>query len=367
LHDRHEGGIHRLAAAPAWGAVQYEKLLDRNAAFQRELVFALRAGRELPWAREALRGAADFLDRRLARPGGGYYQAQVADPRSEDGGGWWRSGGTSGEAPPVDPLVLAGPNAEAGAALLRAAHMLGDGELAVRGRAALDLVLARAHRAGNGVRHVVEPAPAEHRFLATQADVAFASLDAYETTGERRYLRAAREIVDFASVNLSRPGETGLWDRLPETGDLGLLRNPRRPPRANARIARAMLRLDAHGVGGGAYREQAIAILGTFTGNLTRYGPQAIELALAVEEAIRPPLLLRVEGAAESDRVLALRRRAVNVAWPWVVVTTGDGTSDAAPALVATHGGRETRLRTDADIDAFLGRLEGLHGPGGER
>lgn len=360
LHDRRNGGIHRLAAAPGWDAVQYEKLLDRNAAFLRELVFLARARPGDERILDAIAGTIRFLDGTLARPGGGYFQAQVADPGSDDGGGWWREAGPAEAAPPVDPLVLSGPNAEAGAALLRAARLLGESEVAARGRAALDLVLARAHRSGNGVRHVVEPAPDEDRFLESQAEVAFAVLDAFETTGDRRYLDAGREIVDFASANLSRPGETGLWDRLVETGDVGLLRNPRRPPRPNARMARAMLRLDAHGVGDGIYREQAIAILGTFSGNLVRYGVQATELALAIEEAIRSPLVLRVEGPPGDPRVEALRSRAVSAPWTWTVVTTAVDGASREPGLVAFHRGVETRLNDAAAIDSFFERLAGL-------
>lgn len=359
LHDREHGGIHRAAGAPEWGDIQYEKMLDRNAAFLRELTESLRLNPGQDARLDAARGTARFLLDTLARPGGGFYLAQVADPASGDGGGWWRGETPADDAPPLDRLVLAGPNAEAGAALIRAGTELGEPSWVEAGRRAIDVVLERGRVPGRGMRHVIEPSPEEFVFLETQADVAFALLDAYEATGRAGDLETARDIVDFAVTNLSTPGETGMLDRLPEPGAIGLLANPRRPLRSNARIARAMLRLAAHGAGAD-YRDQAIAVLSTFSGDLGRYGAQATDAALAIEEAVRSPLVLRVEGPAGDPRTIDLRSRALAVTWPWRVVATGADGPDAAPAVVASLEGRETRLATPADVDAFAERMRAL-------
>ena len=70
-----------MAAAPQWGTIQYEKLLDRNALLLRDLTVELRAGRS-----ETLSGAlsdtARWMLGTLKRPGGGFYLAQAADPSS---------------------------------------------------------------------------------------------------------------------------------------------------------------------------------------------------------------------------------------------------------------------------------------------
>jgi uncharacterized protein YyaL (SSP411 family) len=218
--------------------------------------------------------------------------------------------------------VLSGPNALAGAALLRAGAWLGDPAATAAGRGALDLVLERAYARGRGVDHVLEPRPEPRRFLVSQADVAFGLVDAYETTGEQRYLAAARDIVDFSLANLLRPGETALRDHLPEPAEIGLLANPRRPMADNARLARVMRRLAVHGQGE-VYGERAASVLGSYAGNLTLYGAQAVEAAVAVEEMIREPLVVRVDGNPGTAEAAALRRAAVNLPWAWTVVTTG--------------------------------------------
>ena len=355
LHDRRDGGFHRMAAAPDWGEIQYEKLLERNGLLLRELVIELR-GRPSPPLQEALADTTRFLQQTLARPGGGFYLAQVADPTSPDGGRYWTAAGAErGSAPPVDRLVLSGPNAMTGAALLRASAWLDDPAVATAGRAALDLVLERAYSRGRGVDHVIEPRPEARRFLVAQADVAFGLIDAYESTGEPRYLAAARDIVDFSLGNLLQRGETALRDHLPDSVEIGLLANPRRPMSDNVRLSRVMRRLALHGQGE-IYAERAASILGSYAGDLTLYGAQAVEAALAVEESIREPLLVRIDGGADA-RAVALRRAAVNLPWAWTVVTTGK--ADAAPSAMLSWRGESQQVQEAAALVAAAERMTG--------
>jgi hypothetical protein len=337
LHDRRDGGFHRIATAPPWGGIQYEKMLETNGQFLRELVFA---ERESPSAelRAAISGTAKFLTTVLARPGGGFYLAQAADPRSKDGGGFWNAGdGALPLAPPLDKLVLSGPNALAGAALLRAGALLGEASLEKAGRDALDLVLSRAYTPGRGVGHVIEPSPDDRRYLAAQAETAFGFVDAFESTGDRKYLEAARDIVVFAARNLLIPGETVLRESLPEGVPLGILGNPRKPRRENALLARAMLRLEADGAGAD-FREQAASILGSLAGNLPAFGVHATGTALAIEEALRPPLRILIDGRPDDPKTQALRRAALGIPCLWSVVIAGDRVEKKASATLTWRG-----------------------------
>jgi len=309
LFDRREGGMHRLATAPDFGKIQYEKMLTGNGQLLRELVGSLRRA-ESTELRLALKKTAGFIVDKLGRDPSGFYLAQGADPDSDDGGGYWKRGG-KGEPPPVDRLVLSGPNAIAGAAVLRAGLFLDDPQLIARGRSALDLVHEQAVLSGRGVGHAIEPVRDPRVYLTTLADVALAFLDGYETTGQPRDLLAAREIVDFARANLKDPKDTTYRDHLPSPSALGLLVNERRPLRSNVRLARAMLRLALHRQGE-VYRDEAVATLANFTGDLSLYGVHGIEAALAVEEAIAEPLRIRIEGPVDAPGASALRRAAAN-------------------------------------------------------
>jgi uncharacterized protein YyaL (SSP411 family) len=334
LFDRVEGGLHRLATAPDFGKIQYEKMLTGNAQLLRELVGSLRRA-DSAELRQALKKTARFMIGTLGREGSGFYLAQAADPDSDDGGGYWRRGG-KGDPPPVDRLVLSAPNAIAGAAMVRAGLLLDSTELIARGRSALDLVHERAFVPGRGVAHAIEPVRTSGVYLATLADVALAFLDAYETTGQPRDLTAARDILEFARLNLKDPKDRIYRDHLPGPSPLGLLVNERRPLRPNVRLARGMLRLALHGQGQ-LYRDEAVAILASFTGDLSLYGVHGIEAGLAVEETIAEPLRIRIAGPLDSVGAIALRRAAANAAWPWTLVETGS--AEAAPQATLSFGG----------------------------
>jgi len=321
LYDEIDGGIRRLAAAPDFGDVQSEKLLAGNATLVRELALSLRY-RESQALREALRSTTAFVSNVLHRDGGGFYLAQVAaEPDRVDGA-----------PPPVDSIVLAGPNAMAGAAMIRAAATLEDPELERIGLEALHLVRDRAFSSGRGVRHVIEPIPSTRQYLEALADTAFGFLDAYETTGDDSFLNAARAIADDAIASLDDPDSSAMLDHKPDAIALGLLGNPRRPLLANVRMARALTRLHLHGFGE-RYREAALGILGYFSGDLSGFRAHGIEAALGIEEAISEPLRIVVVGPAAESRTRELRRAAVNSPWPWTIVTSDVESSRSAARI----------------------------------
>jgi uncharacterized protein YyaL (SSP411 family) len=302
-------------------------MLEGNAELVRELVFALRESPS-PALREALLGTTRFLTTVLARQGGGFFQAQSADSTSPDGGAYWKTTPRdASKAPGVDKLVLAGKNAMAGAALLRAGALLGDGALEKSGRAALDLVLARSVQPSRGVNHVVEPDPDEGRFLVTQAETAFGFVDAYESTGDPRYLAAAKDIAQFVRNNLGSATETSFRDHIATGPEFGMLDMPLRPMSDNALFARVLLRLDAHGAVADG-REAAKAILGNYAGDLAVHGPRAIEPALAIDELIAEPLVVTIMAAP--DDAAGLRRVALNLSHGWVLIRTAPAASGGA-------------------------------------
>lgn len=353
LYDAKEGGFHRMAAAPDWGAIQYEKMLQGNTDLIREMVFALRQGDD-PAIRGALAATARYLTTVLARPGGGFYYAQAADSSTPDGGGYWKSAQRdASKAPQADKLVLAGPNTLAGAALLRAGAILDDRALETAGRAAIDLVLERAVQAGRGALHVVEPDPGNGRFLVTQTEVAFGLIDAYEATGDPRYLAASKDVVGFVRNNMRVKDETAYRDHLPLGPEFGLLDMPLRPLADNARLARVLLRLDAQGAADDG-RKEAEAILGQYAGDLAVHGSRAIEPALAIDELLSTPLIVTIEGPAPDPATAALRRAALNLRHGWTVVRTAAG-PEAAATLVWKGASRRV-----TDPAALAGALKEL-------
>jgi len=354
LYDAREGGVHRAAALPGWEGIQYEKLAAQNAAFLRELEFALRRSPSEDLLR-AQRGTAAFLDAVLASPKGGFHVAQPADFASPDGGGYWRDAeGKSAHAPAKLKLVLARDSALAGAALLRAGARLNDPSFVAAGRKALDRVLNESYVSGQGVDHVLEPQPEQRRFLTTQADVAFALLDAYETTGEERYHAGALDLAKWSLASLAATGETALRDCVAEAPAIGLLANPRRPMPENTRMARVLLRLAALG-DGEDFKERARAILANYAGELSAFGVGGIEPALAIEEATSEPLRIRIDGPPQGEKAKALRDAARQLPAAWVVV--GNGDARAKPAASLRCGAAKARVTKPEELAAEAARL----------
>jgi uncharacterized protein YyaL (SSP411 family) len=104
-----------------------------------------------------------------------------------------------------------------------------------------------------------------------------------------------------------------------------------------------MTRLALHGAGD-VYRDRARAVLWQFSGDLSSYGVHGVEAALAIEETLREPLRIRISGDPADPATRALRRAALNVAWPWTVVLSGE---PSGPAMAEVS--RETRSRTVVD------------------
>ena len=337
LRDARDGGFHRMASLPDWKGIQYEKLLAVQAEFLRESSVELRRN-DAEVVRAAARDTVRFLGDVLARPEGGFYQAQVADAGSVDGGGWWTEDRAGRAAPSVDRTVLTGPNASTGAALLRIANVLDDPRAAELGTSALRVVLEKGFLPGRGAIHALDGIGTDRRFLETQAETAFALEDAYESTGDERLLRASEDIAGFALRNLAREGEVALRDFLSGGSEIGLLAFPRWPARDNLRLARALIRLHYLGLGDGKLLARAREIIGAFPVDPALDGSAGIEGALAVEEATREPLVVTIDGPPTDEATRALRRAALTSRVVWSVVRTG--AADASPRARLSREGR---------------------------
>jgi hypothetical protein len=87
---------------------------------------------------------------------------------------------------------------------------------------------------------------------------------------------------------------------------------PLRPVTDNARLARVLVRLAAHGATEDG-RAAAKEILGTYAGGLALRGVRPIEPSLAIDELVSDPLVVTLEGPTDDPRSAELRRAALNL------------------------------------------------------
>ncbi len=356
LYDSKDGGLHRLAAGPSFTKIEYEKLLRINAAFVAELTDELRI-QDSAVFRRALNETADFIVEFLGDPKGGFHLAQIADGSSVNGGGYWERPGTD-SPPPVDPLILSGPSAIAGAALIRAGALLDRDDLQDTGLAALERIYEETYSAGRGVFHAIHPSGDPRLYLSTLADVAASFVDAYESTGEPRFLEATRQIVDATLLNL-RDGEApALRDALPEARTIGLLANARRPLRSNVRLARTLFRLSLHGFDE-RYGTFGKKLVEYFCGDLSVAGGRAVEAGIAIEEFLTDPLRIRIDGPPDDPQTRELRRLAASAPWLWTIIESGD--PERKPGAEVSREGKRRKVRkaellTETIIEATRAR-----------
>lgn len=196
-------------------------------------------------------------------------------------------------APPVDRTILVDANARMVSALLLAAGPLERPSARAFALTTLDRLLRDGVDDRRGVAHAIgEGGNVEFPFLgADEAALGVACLDAFEVTGDKRYLEAARKSAERLDGRF-REEKTGAYLDRSGGGEapppLGRLRDPLRPvsdtpgPSLNAMAAELHGRL-AKPSGVAAHAERARATVRAFGRLLDRLGPAVPALVLAAE------------------------------------------------------------------------------------
>ncbi len=282
LLDRVGGGFFRSADRRDWTHPHTEKLLEVNAdllslyleAFQATHDDGYRAVAELVLA---------FLDSTLRNTGNPAFAAsQAADPDyyrldSRAPGG--------AQPPPVDRTVFAEGNARAALAYLMAFELLGDPDRLRTATQLLDFLWAQMVDPEQGVVRYWDGHPGGPHLLRDQAWVASALAEAYDVTGDDRFLEKAALLAEV--IMRDYPGlPGGFYDVRAERDAQGGLANRRWNLVENARVARLMVRLARFG-GDGRYLEAARSSLQLFSQDYSRFGPLEGSYALALEEYLR--------------------------------------------------------------------------------
>jgi uncharacterized protein len=166
--------------------------------------------------------------------------------------------------------------------------------------------------------------------LADQVGVAAALLDAYEVTGERRWLRRARDLGAWAYEQLRAP-DGRLVDRLAMPGEsAGLLAQPVPALEDNGAAVEVLLRLEAY-TGEARLRERALEILGAWAMHYEQYGVAAAPYAQALLRYLERPDQIVVVGGKHDAEAARLHAAALVAPVPLRTVQWLDP-SDAADA-----------------------------------
>lgn len=294
LYDPVEGGFFRYSTTEDWKVPHFEKMTEDLAQF-------------IPIYLDAavLTGVAAYKDKTLDviryvlntlydRETGAFFGSQDADeayyalPLDER---------RKRAAPVVDRTIYVNWNARMARAFLRAHQVLHDPEFLAIGLKTLEFLRDKCESPGEGMCHYHDPDDSSgHHFgwLNDQVCAAYATLDAYETTGDPRWLARAERLAQFVS-NLEDRKEGGFRDVPQPANPPGHLKQTRKPLMDNAEAALLFLRLHAL-TGKPDYRETAERTLRAFLPSFADRGIYAGDYGIAVDAFVRGPLEAHLVG-----------------------------------------------------------------------
>jgi len=233
------------------------------------------------------------------------------------------------ETPFVDRTILSDRNGMMVSAYLEAYKVLGREELKDFALKSLDFLLDHAYVPGKGMVHAyADGKPTVPGFLQDQVQVAAALLDAFEVSGEVRYLAAARDIMDYA-VQTFWDESGGFFDTPHQPGALGVLELRSKPfqdgdtPAANPAAAEVLGRL-FYLTNHRPYQERARETLRVFAGVGLRRGIQGATYALALDLYLYPPAHAVIVGTRAAPETQGLWRAALRAYRPGKIVAAYD-------------------------------------------
>lgn len=282
LFDEVDGGFFRCAANRDFTRPHTEKLLEDQVALVPLLLDAA-ARFDRPAYRERARDVIRYVHRTLADPEAGFFASQQADDEYYALAGSIRA---TMEPPRVDRTVFTDLNAQAIVSWLAAARLLGEPELAQRARRTASRVLA-APVTDEGFRHWTDT-DALSGLLTDQIHGAWALVHLAAETVEGEYLSLANRVMDVAFRRFWDSRAGGFLDRIGRPGDVGLLRDARKPLMLNSLAARVLARL-ARMTDQPVLHARAREALGAVTAHYRTEGIGASPYALAVLELAGSP------------------------------------------------------------------------------
>ncbi len=404
LRDHLGGGFHRYCVDEDWGVPHFEKMLYDQGQLLSILARAWNRGggadRDLE---AAIRETAAYLDRELARPGGGFAASQDADSEGEEGryyvftpeevasvlppaeaerfcaaygirpGGDLEGGGCvlrrrpgvdpegfrearaalfrarDRRVPPaIDPKVVLGWNALAVSGLARAGSLLGAPGLVARATRLARFLLGMRDGRGRLLRVRDEGGARIPAFLDDHAALLAALLDLARADAPEPWLPAA---VEVAEALLEHFGDPATGDLYLAPADAEAL--PRRPrseqggatPDAAGLAAMGLIRVAALS-GREDLRDAARRLLRARALDAERAGEAFAELARAAWLEEREVATAVVAGDPADPRALRLAeaaRRALAPEDAVVIAAPGSVPAGLDPSLVAGRGLRGGR------------------------
>ncbi len=248
------------------------------------------------------------------------------------------------QVPYVDTALYANWNGMAISAFLQAAVAIGEPRYRDLGLRTLDRFITNGYSPQAGFVHALGGDGV--RLLDDEVQMAQALLDAYEMTGQVRYLRLAREVMETTVRDYWE--DAGFLD-VPQGTRSTALDAPYKPvqdaptPAPNAVGALVLVRL-ARLLDVASYQSLAERLLAAFAPGLASHGLYASTLFIALDELLHEPAHITIVGARDDPRTRTLHETALATWRP--------------DKLISLHGAGMGEVPLPAPVKAMLARSE---------
>ncbi len=264
------------------------------------------------------------------------------------------------QAPLVEHTKFTDRNAMMVAAYLDAYETLGDTAARDFALRTLDFLLDHAMARDGSVRHATAGEQSYvDGMMGDYAGLADALLEAFQVSGERRYLDAAERIMNRAIVLFWARQAGGFYDRPADPSAPGLLTDRGKEytdtplPGDNAVAAHALEKLYLL-TSDDRWRDRADRTLSAFAGAAAARGSYAATYALAAEAFLRKPPQVVIIGPPADRHTDQLATAAWRTYRPGRLVATYDPTTVVLDSLPEAVAGAARVFRRDATPRAYV-------------
>ena len=308
MYDSVEGGFFRYSTTRDWSIPHFEKMAEDNAKLLTVYLHAYQLTNN-PFYKEVAEGIIRYVDNVLSdRSKPGFYGSQDADEeyykldleaRRKHG------------PPKIDQTIYTNYNALFISSYLLAAFVLKRPELSKFAIQALDNLLETILKETGLLSHY-NRTDAPTGLLVDHALVIQALLDAYESTGTRKYVETAKKLATHLLTTLQDAKDGGFYD-IPEAGaDIGELRIRDKPMDENSLAATALIRL-SHVASDNEMAESAGRALKLYTADFERYGIMAATYALGLDMYLNGPVGISIVGPSKGKEFEKFKQESLKV------------------------------------------------------
>jgi uncharacterized protein YyaL (SSP411 family) len=310
------GGFFRYSTTQDWSIPHFEKMSEDNAKWLQLYLHTYQITGENFYANIA-RGILGYVNSWLTDLRNGcFYGSQDADEE------YYSHTAPEREKlnPPfIDKHVYTNWNALMISSFLEASFVLRDSSARMAALTSLDRLITLNYKPGEGMYHFHDGEPQLPNQLADQVQMTRTLCDAFQATGETRYLTLAEELMETTVNKLLDREHGGFFDTVVDPNAPGFLSKPAKPLDDNSVAARALTSL-YHLTAKNTYYKLAEQTLNRFVEIYPQFGFMAADYGLAVDAFLNEPTIIRVIGPRRKDETQKLLTEAHRIYEPRRVI-----------------------------------------------